>query len=193
MKNIILTLLISFGILFSCCKNNDPVIPCSSKNEVALLKVDYLTNTFEGGKELIFSANPDFTISSTYQPPLDFGAVQLFYEELNELIFNGTIVWMGLGTRSYPATLDSESDFTTINTITQKPNDSLFKNVMYDNYAFYPDTINYSDIWNSINNLELVSNYMNSNPGGKVNLFLYTPSVGYGNPVDWDWYIILKN
>ena len=63
MRNLIFTLLILSGILFSCCKDNDPVIPCSSENKVALLKVDYLTNTFEGGKELIFSANPDFTIS----------------------------------------------------------------------------------------------------------------------------------
>ena len=64
---------------------------------------------------------------------------------------------------------------------------------MYDEFAYYPDTIDYSSIWNSISNLEIVNNYLNTNPNGKINLFLYTPSVGIGNPADWDWYIILKN
>ena len=49
------------------------------------------------------------------------------------------------------------------------------------------------NIWNSINNLEVVSDYLDSNPNGKINLFLYTPGVGIGDPAYWDWYVFLKN
>ena len=179
------------GLLISCEKNNEPETE-NTTNKVVLLKVDFLTNVFEGGKELNFSLSPNFTISSTYQAPGDFGSVQLFYSELNEMLFDGTIIWMGTGQITYP-TIDTSSSFTTTSNSIQIPDTTLFENVMYDQYAYYPDTISYSNIWNSISNLEVVEEYRNSNPNGKVNLFLYTPSVGVGNPAEWDWFVILKN
>ena len=57
-------------------------------NKVLMLKVDYTTNTFLGGKELVFFANSDsFSITNEYQPPGDFGYLKLYYEEINELLF----------------------------------------------------------------------------------------------------------
>ena len=138
-------------------------------------------------------AKANFTISSTYQAPGDFGSFQLYYYELNETIFDGTIIWMGTGKMSYPTEIDLPNTFSTTSDNLPLPTVSMFENVMYDEFAYYPDTIEYSNIWSSINNLEIVSNYRNSNPNGKINLFLYTPSVGVGNPADWDWYIYIKN
>jgi hypothetical protein len=192
MKKVILFLVI-IGMFFSCDKNEGTEIQ-ETTNNVLLLKVDFLTNIFEGGKELEFSSDSsNFTISSTYQAPGDFGSVQLFYDELNEKIFDGTIIWMGLGERSYPETIELPSSFPILTDSLPIPDSSMFENVMYSEYAYYPDTIEYSNIWNSINNLEIVSNYRNSNPTEKVNLFLYTPSVGIGYPAEWDWYIFFKN
>ena len=181
--------MISF--LISCEKNREPEIE-NTTNKVVLLKVDFLTNVFEGGKELNFSPSCSFTISSTFYPPGDFGSVQLFYSELNEMLFDGTIIWMGTGQISYPS-IDTASSFSTTNNSIHIPNTNLFEKVMYDQNAYYPDTISYSGIWNAISNLEIVEEYRNSNPNGKVNLFLYTPSVGDGNPAEWDWFVILKN
>lgn len=191
MKKGILYLLL-IVIIFSCDKNDETEIQ-ETTNNVLLLKIDFLTNNFEGGKQLEFSSDSNFTISSTYQAPGDFGSVQLFYEELNEKIFDGTIIWMGLGERSYPETIELPNTFSILTDSLPLPDSSMFKNIMYSEYAYYPDTIEYSNIWNSINNLEIVSNYRNSNPNEKINLFLYTPSVGMGDPADWDWYIFLKN
>ena len=190
MKKIILPL-IMISFLISCKKNQEPKTE-NTTNKVVLLKVDFLTNVFEGGKELNFSPSCSFTISSTYQEPGDFGSVQLFYSELNEMLFDGTIIWMGTGQIAYPI-IDPPSSFSTTSNSIHIPNSSLFEKVMYDQYAYYPETISYSDIWNAISNLEIVEAYRNSNPNGKVNLFLYTPSVGVGDPAEWDWFVILNN
>ena len=192
MKKGILYLLL-IGIFFSCDKNDGKEIQLTT-NKVVLLKVDFLTSVFEGGKELEFSvSSSNFTISSTYQEPGDFGDVQLFYDELSEKIFDGTIIWMGTGVRSYPGTIDLPNSFSMLSDRLPLPDNSMFESVRYSEYAHYPDTIDYSAIWNSINYLEIVSNYRNSNPNGKINLFLYTPSVGIGDPTEKDWYVILKN
>src|SRR5690606_5807004 len=134
-----------------------------------------------------------FTITTTYNPPGDFGDVQLYYSELNEKIFDGTIHWMGLGEMTYPTEIDAPNTFITIDEELALPSTSEFDKVMYDEFAYYPETIEYENIWNSINNLEIVSSYRNSNPNGNIHLFLYTPSVGLGDPADWDWYIFVKN
>jgi thioredoxin-related protein len=52
MKQLILLVLL-ISIFFSCDKNNDEIDVTS--NNVVLLKVDYLTNKFEGGKVINFS------------------------------------------------------------------------------------------------------------------------------------------
>ena len=190
MKKIIFIL---FAVLvFSCDNDSEPVI-LNEANKVILLKVDFLTNEFEGGKEFEFSTSESFTISSTYNTPVDFGDIQLYYNELNEKIFDGTIIWAGRGEMSYPTEIDLPESFATIDKNLELPEFSMFKTVMYWEFAYYPETIDYFSIWNSIKNLEVVENYRKSNPRGKINLFLYTPSVGYGNPAEYDWYIYIQN
>ena len=93
-KLILLVLLVC--TLISCDSNDDTTDP-NTQNKVALLKIDYLTNVFEAGKETEFVQNASFTISSTYNPPGDFGSIQLYYQELDEKIFDGTIIWLGSG------------------------------------------------------------------------------------------------
>jgi hypothetical protein len=179
-------------LMFSCSSDSEPIV-LNEVNKVILLKVDFLTNAFEGGKELEFSTSESFTISSTYNPPGDFGDIQLYYSELDEMIFDGTIIWLGNGAISYPEEIDAAENFSRLDENLELPESSMFETVMYDQFAYYPENIDYSGIWNSIGNLEIVQNYRNSNPQGKINLFLYTPSVGAGEPSEWDWYIYIKN
>jgi len=185
-------LLLTIVILLSGCTSEEQNTK-ATQNKVMLLKVDFTTNIFEGGKELAFGETTNFTISPIYQSPGDLGNITLKYQELDEKIFDGTIIWMGTGKRNYPENINSPESFIINPTPLQIPNLDFFQTVNYSEFPHYPETINYAGIWNAIDNLEVVAQYRNSNPNSQINLFLYTPSVGGGDPEEWDWYVILKN
>lgn len=193
------TFLILISILLLSCNDSDDccVTPPDNfeGNKLAYLKVDYTTNQFQGG--MVFSFGDDqpdtFTISSDYHAPGDFGSIQLYYTPLNELIFDGTILWMGLGEMQFPESLMSADSFETISQTVSIPDEALLEPVMYDEYAYYPEEIDYTSIWENIDNLNLVKSFRDSNPESSVKFFLYTPSVGVGNPEDWYWLVLLKN
>ncbi|GGB85774.1 hypothetical protein GCM10007424_27330 [Flavobacterium suaedae] len=193
MKNFILSL--GLVALLASCSSDDsnPVQETPTANKVVMLKVDLETNVFEGGKELTFPEANSFTISTIYNEPGDFGDITLKYEEVNETIFAGDIVWMGLGEMTYPETLNTADDFLSVDETVAFPMEDNFQIIEYSEYNYYPESIDYSAIWGAIDNLQIVQEYRDSNPDSKINLFLYTPSVGVGNPAEWDWYVILKN
>lgn len=187
-----ISVLIVLTLLLSCSKDNDlrKIQNDQTANKVLVLKVDYTTNAFEGGKELTFTKpTTTFTISNQYQPPGDFGSIKLIYQELNETLFDGTIHWMGLGQMNFPASLQPSSEFNVVTT----------KNIVYPVNGFqnvfnpHNETYDYSPVWMSIMPLVKVREYLKSNPNQTVKIFLYTPSVGVGNPADWDWIIYMKN
>lgn len=174
------------SLLLSC---NSDSLNLDEVTHVLMLKVDYTTDTFEGGAEFNFSKKADnFTIVNEYVEPIDFGSVKLIYKEFNETLFNGTIHWMGLGEMTYPEKLVSPKAFKI------DPNKDLiypksgFEDVFNPNNHKYE----YEKAWLSIQNLMKVREYLKANPTQKVKVFLYTPSVGVGNPLDWDWFIYLK-
>ncbi|KGO78895.1 hypothetical protein Q763_16015 [Flavobacterium beibuense F44-8] len=196
------SLLLLFSLaLFTACSgdsntqsvNDDQQLPTA--NKVLLLKVDLLTNAFEGGKELTFPDNGNFTISTDFNPAGDFGDITLIYEEVSETIFAGDIIWMGLGQMTFPESINTPEEFTVIQNPVSQPDESQFALVSVDEPATSPflSDIDYEAIWSSISNLAVVKQYRESNPDAKINLFLYTPSVGVGDPAEWDWFVILKN
>lgn len=189
-SNYLIILTLAF-ILFSCSKEEDEtIIPEVNQNNVLILKVDYNTNAFEGGKELTFATtSPTMTVSNQYVQPADFGSLKLIYSELNETIFDGTIVWNGLGQMNFPQNMLPANQFEYVLTADYIVPASGFENV------FNPDNTNYNyePMWISIQGLVKVREYMQSNPTATVKVFLYTPSVGFGNPEEWDWIVILKN
>jgi len=183
MRKIILALLSIF--ILSCSKDNDKI---GVFNSILLLRVDYMTNQFEGGNEQFI--NGEITDSDTipiaviYKAPGDFGNISLYYQPTNDLLFDGSIIWMGTGTIKYPKTFKSAGSYSLLNNPIVKPDDSRFKCIFGN-----PPT-DYSLIWNSISRLKIVTDYLKSNK--KISLFLYTPSVGIGNPYEWDWFIIMN-
>ncbi|RZJ63673.1 MAG: hypothetical protein EOO45_20585 [Flavobacterium sp.] len=187
-----------FGLIatmISCsdddAKKSDTIDPAA--NNVLLLKVDYQTNAFEGGKELTFEDAQNFTIEPVYNSPGDFGDITLKYGELDENIFAGTITWMGMGERTYPANLDAVNSFGVADSILPMPALSQFEKVEYGQNGAYPEEINYPAIWAAISDLQKVIAYRASNPDAKISLFLYTPAVGGVDEAAADWYVILKN
>lgn len=164
----------------------DPV----TGNKVLMLKVDYTTNTFEGGTELSFDApNTTFTIETEYQEPGDFGWIKLYYAEQEAKIFDGEIHWMGLGTLHYPESFEPASSFEHVLTDDYVTPEAGFENVFNPSEQVY----DYTQPWSHVQGLVKVRQYLQTNPTATVKLFLYTPSVGIGDPADWDWIIILKN
>lgn len=83
--------------------NFETGLESNAPNQVLLLRVDYTTNTFEGGTILGFDKKTeDFTIENEYVVPSDFGSVKLIYKELWQPLFEGTIHWMGRGKMTFP-------------------------------------------------------------------------------------------
>lgn len=177
--------------LVACNKRNTHCsVPEPSDNKVLLLKVDYLTGVFEEGKELSFPQTTATTFTTTVidTPATDFGSIKIMYDEVNQPIFYGTITWMGLGYRSIPQSLSPATSFTHVLT-----NDFVTPANGYDYlYANYMPAQNYDQAWANVQGLHVVRAYLTANPTQQVKVLLYTPSVGIGNPADWDWYFILK-
>ena len=177
--------------LFSCKKTvlQEEPTTAGTQEKVAFLQIDYLTTTFEGGTEWTFNAHSTFTSRPTYQEPVDFGNLALHYQEENAQIFDGGIVWMGRGTMQTPASIIPAASFPLTTAVLQQP---TFDEIEYSDFPTNHPATTANDLWQSIKDLQLVEDYLTSNPNGKLQFFLYTPSIGIGNPADWNWIVYLK-
>ncbi len=197
MKNLIGIFL--FVFLFSCSKKQIPkpdepiktptVVTPSDK--IQLLVVDFTTYNFEGGKEITLSksgiTNDTIPVTVNYKPPGDFGNIQLFHKISNDLLFDGSIIWMGRGKIKFPSAFDTSTTFIRMGSALAQPDSSRFQKIFYENFQ----TVNATAIWNAINKLKVTQDYNQFNK--RIGLFLYTPSVGIGNPLEWDWIVFLSN
>jgi hypothetical protein len=96
---------------------------------------------------------------------------------------------MGLVKMNFPANLQPAADFNAVITTDIVHPINGLQNVFNPNN----ETYDYTKIWMSIQYLVKVREYLKSNPNESVKIFLYTPSVGVGNPADWYWIIYIKN
>jgi len=188
-------------LVFISCSKEKPIvadddvtinssIPVDSTNKVLVLKLKYLNFEFVGGYELEFPDTTSFTVSRNYYPPGDFGSINIFYNEFNSPLFDGTIHWMGLGHQTFPESIINAQEFFSLSSAYPMPNDSLFNDLSVST-SLFANTRN--DIWNAIDNLLVTFKYRKSNPNSVINILKYTPSVSIGNPADWYWIVILKN
>ncbi len=158
-------------------------------NQVLMLTVDYTTNAFEGGTVLSFSKQTkNFTITNKYVQPSDFGSVELTYKELDEKLFFGTIHWMGTGKMTFPEKLGSSDMFKLASTKDYIKPINGFEDIFNPNDL----PLNYEKAWGAVQGLVKTREFLTANPHQKAKMFLYTPSVGVGNPEDWFWVIYLK-
>ncbi|MDO5523013.1 MAG: hypothetical protein Q4G48_03095 [Bacteroidia bacterium] len=187
MRKAKILLLLMAALLLGCASDNLDLEE-EAPNQVLMLKVDYETNTFEGGTEFKFpTQTTSFTIENEYVPPGDFGSVKLIYKELGESLFFGTIHWMGTGEMTFPEKLEPAHSFKHVDTY-----DLRYPSGYED--VFNPDNreLDYKKAWLSVQGLVKAREYLAANPNQKAKMFLYTPSVGAGNPKDWYWVIYMK-
>jgi len=183
-----LFLIISPLIILASCSKDSAIERGETTNTILLMKVNFSSYIFEGGSEEIITKGLTKTdtlpISVVYKSPNDFGNLSLFYQPTGDLIFDGSIIWMGTGKISYPTSFQNASSFPLNKFSITKPDSSMFQTI-FDN-----GDIEYDKIWNAISNLSIVSEYMKSNK--KIGVFLYTPGVGVGDPNIWDWIILMS-
>ncbi len=98
---------------------------------------------------------------------------------------------MGTGKMNFPEKLVPADKFNKVITEDLVIPSNGFENI------FNPDNHDltyeyYYEIWLRVQNLTKAREYLRVNPLQKVKVFLYTPSVGVGNPLDWNWIVYLQ-
>ena len=187
-----LAVLFLFFILASCSDDADDNVIQNPNRELTILKVDFSTNTFEGGNSFEFNniaMTNTLPIEEIYVAPSDFGSYTLKYTPTNEVIFDGPIAWMG---GSYDLPLDfnsSDYETTTLNPTIDLdeieyflPTADILAGEGYTNF-------DYTSVWNSIKNLQVTNDCLNNN--GKIGFVLYTPGLGLFQPENAYWLVIL--
>ncbi len=140
-----------------------------------------------------------FFLSSTNENPLqtyydfeapgDLGNLQILESISNELLFDGSIIWAGVGERIFPSSIFEPSYFDALLTA------DYVEAVSYENIFTEMQEANeneYQASWAAIQNLVEVREKLEARPQMEVKYFLYQPSVGLGNPEDWYWVFLLK-
>jgi hypothetical protein len=160
--------------------------------KVLMLTVDFQTNTFQGGQEFIFSNNSDtFTIINEYKDPGDFGYLKLYYKEINEMLFYGTIIWAGYGNMEFPQNLLDTNQFQRVITSDSIVPKNGFEYAFPDPYGI-PDYSVYKLAWHNVQTLVKTREYLQANPEQTVKIFLYAPNVGGAGHDGYCWIIYLK-
>lgn len=98
---------------------------------------------------------------------------------------------MGTGKMTYPEKLKPASYFQVANTFDYiYPGKGFEPIIIPDIYNF--EEQDYLEIWSKVQHLKLTREYIKANPNQKVNIFLYTPSVGADDSQTWKWLIFMK-
>ncbi len=185
MKQIVF--IISAIFLFSSCTPDDGA---TKQTSVLLLKLDYQTYKFEGGTEQRISsllpATDTIPLKVDYKAPGDFGSIALHYKPGDELLFKGTIIWMGEGAISHPAAFLPANLFPGAPDVEPFPGNTQFQSINTTQGIIQADL---SKLWNAVSDLRIVSEYRES--GKKIGVMLYTPGVGVGDPAKWDWLVVM--
>ena len=184
--------ILSLLLLFISCSKDDDIIKqevkkATQENKVLILKVNFNNNTFEGGKEFTFANN---TTTFTANPIItsneaDGGNIAVYYQELNEKLFQATQSWTGQIT--FPAVWQPSSEFESALT-TDYFLPPTFQNI----YNPSNETYNYESVWTAIQGRIKVRSYIISNQNQIAKIFLFTEYGGIVGPRK-KWIIMLKN
>lgn len=182
--------LLALFIITAC---SDKSANLSSNNSLLLLEVDYVTNTFVGGKEYTFSTSTitDSVPVVVKTHPCDFCNLVVEYTPTNEVIFEGKLnrgPYIG-NPILFPKDFALPSSFERNSKATPFPGNMQFQ-VIYIDEDFHPSS--YTPVWNAISNLKIVSDYYSVNR--KVGIFLYTRIIGTPGEdhyKEWSWFIVM--
>ncbi|MBQ3733310.1 MAG: hypothetical protein II859_05050 [Bacteroidales bacterium] len=155
------------------------------QKHILISKVDYLTFRYKGFYALNVSnklnSGNEIPFLSQYQSPGDFGYIKLFYQNTDNLLMDGSIIWSGCGALNFPDNFRAGL-----------PMDNGLSYPGQSRIAFINDGGNYVTvtnerelqyIWQSVSRQKEFQHYY-GNSSKKVAVYLYTPSVGVGDPAD---------
>jgi len=178
------------AITLGSCKKHDSSYVSGSGMSLAVLKVDFQTHKFEGGKVFHFDATgavpQTIPIQMTYAPPGDFGNITLQYAPTGDTIFDGSIIWSGKGKMTQPALSNNFAAGTTA----QPAPDTNDVQVISPGTFIKKEAYNIPAVWSGISNLYITREFLQAH-NTRIGIFLYTPSVGIGDPADWDYFWLL--
>lgn len=159
--------------------------PTDLQKHILISKVDYLTFCYKGfyalnvtdklnsGREIPFVAD--------YQSPGDFGYIKLFYRNTNNLLMDGTIIWSGCGELNFPESFRAGQR---LSNVLPYPGQSRIAFINEEgHYTTVSDDTELQRIWHTLSRQKEFRHYF-GNTSKKVAVYLYTPSVGVGNPAD---------
>lgn len=159
--------------------------PTDLQKHILISKVDYLTFRYKGfyalnvtdklntGNEIPFLAN--------YQSPGDFGYIKLFYRNTNNLLMDGTIIWSGCGSLSFPTSFRAGQR---LSNGLPYPGQSRIAFINEEgHYTTVSDDTELQRIWHTLSRQKEFRHYF-GHTSKKIAVYLYTPSVGVGNPAD---------
>ena len=155
------------------------------QKHILISKVDYLTFRYKGFYALNvtnkLNSGNEIPFLSQYQSPGDFGYIKLFYQNTDNLLMDGTIIWSGCGHLNFPDNFRAGL-----------PMDNGLPYPGQSRIAFINDGGHYETvtderelqyIWQSVSRQKEFQHYY-GNSSKKVAVYLYTPSVGVGDPAD---------
>ena len=155
------------------------------QKHILISKVDYLTFRYKGFYALNvtnkLNSGTEIPFVSQYQGPGDFGYIKLFYRNTNNLLMDGTIIWAGCGELNFPDNfraglpMDNGLPYPGQNRIAFINDGGHYETVTDERELQY--------IWQSVSRQKEFQHYY-GNSSKKVAVYLYTPSVGVGNPAD---------
>jgi hypothetical protein len=159
--------------------------PTDLQKHILISKVDYLTFRYKGfyalnvtdklnsGREIPFVAD--------YQSPGDFGYIKLFYRNTNNLLMDGTIIWSGCGELNFPESFRAGQR---LSNVLPYPGQSRIAFINEEgHYTTVSDDTELQRIWHTLSRQKEFRHYF-GRTSKKIAVYLYTPSVGVGNPAD---------
>lgn len=162
-------------------------------NEILTMKVDYLTFNYEGytTQHISNQIHDTDTIPflAHYVPACDFGQIKLYYNDTNNMLFYGDIIWMGCGELFHPNKFNKG-----LCNKMYLPYPGINKIGLINEQGAYIQIQNeqiLQQIWNTVSKQEEFQRfYLNSKK--RIAVYLYTPSVGVGNPAEWDFIVFVE-
>ena len=155
------------------------------QKHILISKVDYLTFRYKGFYALNvtnkLNSGNEIPFLSQYQSPGDFGYIKLFYRNTDNLLMDGTIIWSGCGHLNFP---DNFRAGLPMDNGLPYPGQSRISFINDGgNYVTVTDERELQYIWQSVSRQKEFQHYY-GNSSKKVAVYLYTPSVGVGDPAD---------
>lgn len=163
------------------------------QKNILISKVDYLTFRHMGfyaldvqGQDL---SGTEIPFLAQYQAPCDFGSIKLYYQNTNNLLVSGSLVWMGCGHLDFPTEFRAGQQLSS--SLNYPGQDKIAFIDNSGNYIVTSEESELQHIWQTESKQREFQHYY-GNTHKKVAVYLYQPSQGVGNPADWFYLVFVE-